>query len=110
MEISSIATALSFPGTIYVDRLDLNVFHDETTNNISMPRTRKHKVVVRGFNIAKVPLGVCYDDIFGSLGKAYCSNMPSTVRPRSFVSRAMRRASMRSESACTNICKVSMSR
>lgn len=35
--------------------------------------------------------------------ETYCSKMPSTLRPRSFTSRLIRRASIKSESHCTNI-------
>jgi hypothetical protein len=54
------ATALSFPGTICADQLDMMFFMNQITHNIGVPSTREDKIVVGGFDIAKIPLKVTY--------------------------------------------------
>lgn len=58
--MSSIATELSFPGTICDDQLDYDVFKNQKTHDVGVPSTREDKIVVGGLDVAKIPLKVTY--------------------------------------------------
>jgi hypothetical protein len=58
--MSSMATALSFPGTICVDQLDMSCLHEPDTHNVGVPSTREDEIVVGGLDVAKIPSKVTY--------------------------------------------------
>jgi hypothetical protein len=57
--MSSMATALSFPGTICAGQSDV-IFHfgETATHNIGMSRTGEDEIVIGRLDVAKIPSNV----------------------------------------------------
>ena len=109
VEISSIATMLLDPGTIYSRRHDALLgrargTRTDATDNIGVLGAGANEVVERWLDISQVPCNWLQRRIPVNDGrKTNWSRTPSTLRPRSSTSRLIRRASMMSESHCTKI-------
>lgn len=111
VEIRSIATELFCPGTICQSVVNDRKEKGKERNMayyVCESRGRPHEIVIRWFHVTQIPNERYWFMYFPWKGCTYCSRIPSTLLPRSFTSRSIRRASMRSESHCTKTWKIAL--
>lgn len=108
VDISSIATELSDPGTIWKHgvsrKFTINWLVSIQCLHVSPSARQNYRMqVLRIVNTYRSHHQCSYKHVM--LGGTYCSRIPFTSRPRSVTSRFILRANIRSESHWTKICR-----